>query len=150
MPADIITGALRALEKIATPVGRSRLYGSPAWPDPSDPPFVNAVAAFSAGPPPDGFLAALHAIEAGYGRRRTRRNGPRTLDLDLLDYNGLIRSPGLDGALALPHPGIAERAFVLAPLAEVAPDWRHPVLGASAAGLLARLGGPAATALEPA
>ena len=99
---------------------------------PNQPNFVNAVAAIETHLPPQALLARLHAIERAAGRRRTIRWGPRTLDLDLLDYHGLIlrgapRQPRVD-RLILPHPGIAERIFVLAPLAEIAPTWRHPAL----------------------
>lgn len=138
-PADIITCALRALEKIATVAAQSRLYDSPAWPDPTDPPYVNAVARIETGLGPEAFLAALHALEAGFGRRRGRPNASRTLDLDLLDYNGLLRQAGGPDGLVLPHPRIQDRGFVLAPLAEIAPGWRHPVSGKSAEALMARL-----------
>ena len=76
-------------------------------------------------------------IEARFGRVRPYPNAPRTLDLDLLDLDGLVRqSPDP----VLPHPRMAERAFVLLPLCDIAPGWMHPVLGLSAAELLARLG----------
>lgn len=76
-------------------------------------------------------MRRLHAIEYAAGRRRGIRWGPRTLDLDLIDYHGLIRKPaypmiGGKRPLLLPHPGIGERIFVLRPLAEMAPEWRHP------------------------
>jgi len=102
------------------------------------PDFVNAVAEIKTSLEPSALLAHLHAIERRAGRRRTLRWGPRTLDLDLLDYDGLIDpdSP------VLPHPGIPERSFVLAPIAEIAPHWRHPVLDETAATLLARLEQP--------
>jgi 2-amino-4-hydroxy-6-hydroxymethyldihydropteridine diphosphokinase len=110
---------------------------------PNQPNFVNAVAAIETHLPPPALLARLHAIERAAGRRRTIRWGPRTLDLDLLDYRGLT-SRGAPhttarGTLALPHPGIAERSFVLEPLAEIAPRWRHPVSRATARELLRRL-----------
>jgi 2-amino-4-hydroxy-6-hydroxymethyldihydropteridine diphosphokinase len=70
-----------------------------------------------------------------FGRTITRRNAPRTLDLDLLDYNGLVEA----GAPILPHPRLQERAFVLVPLLDVAPDWRHPVSGLSVSTLIAAL-----------
>lgn len=126
----------------ATPVvALSRLFVSPAWPDPSDPPFVNAVARIDTALPPNLLLEYLHGIESAFGRRRTRQNAPRTLDIDLLAYMNLVGQ--FDGAV-LPHPGLTERDFVLAPLLDIAPDWRHPLTGRSAGDLLAAL--PARTA----
>jgi 2-amino-4-hydroxy-6-hydroxymethyldihydropteridine diphosphokinase len=98
--------------------------------------FVNAVAELETQLTPDALLARLHVIERLAGRRRTLRWGPRTLDLDLIDYHGLIRSAPPP---VLPHPGIAERIFVLAPIAEIAPQWRHPQTKLTAAQMLARL-----------
>ncbi len=113
----------------------SSFYRSPAWPDPSDPPFINAVAIVGSRLPPGKVMAALHRVESVYGRIRTVRNAPRTLDLDLLDYDGKVEA----GPPVLPHPRLAERAFVLVPLAEVAPDWVHPVTGQDVRTLLAQL-----------
>ena len=85
---------------------------------------------------PDVLLSRMLDVEARFGRVRGERNAARTLDLDLLDYDGLI----VDTArLVLPHPRLHERRFVLEPLDEIAPSWRHPVLGVTAAELLARL-----------
>jgi 2-amino-4-hydroxy-6-hydroxymethyldihydropteridine diphosphokinase len=108
------------------------------------PDFVNAVAEIETSLEPSALLAHLHAIERRAGRRRTLRWGPRTLDLDLLDYDGLVvaEEPGRDDLPVLPHPGIPERSFVLGPIAEIAPHWRHPVLDETAATLLARLEQP--------
>ncbi len=103
----------------------SPFYETPAWPDPSDPPFVNAVALVQTPLGPASLMEALHRIEAEFGRIRDTRNAPRTLDLDLLDYDGHVE----DGPPLLPHPRIAERAFVLVPLADIAPSWRHPKSG---------------------
>jgi 2-amino-4-hydroxy-6-hydroxymethyldihydropteridine diphosphokinase len=110
---------------------------------PSDQPwFVNGVArvVFRDGGPAE-LLGRLHEVEAAFGRRREvgLRNAARTLDLDLLDFDGVVS----DGPPALPHPRMTERAFVLLPLADVAPDWRHPVSGRSVADLVAALGAPA-------
>jgi 2-amino-4-hydroxy-6-hydroxymethyldihydropteridine diphosphokinase len=147
-PRDIITSALRALGKFSQIRAVSRQYFSPAWPNPADPPFMNAVARIETGLAPEALLAALHAVEAGFGRRRTRPNGPRTLDIDLLDYKGRRREADARSPLVLPHPAIAKRDFVLLPLAEVAPGWRHPETGASLASLVSALEAPSARPLE--
>ena len=84
---------------------------------------------------PFALLELLHNIETAYGRVRSRPNAPRTLDLDLLAHGGAVMT---GEGLELPHPRLAERRFVLAPLAEIAPGWRHPVLGETAAVLAAR------------
>ena len=108
----------------------------------NQPSFVNAVARIETHFPPEALMRRLHAIERDAGRRRAIRGGPRTLDLDLVDYHGLVRKDkAAGGGLALPHPGIAERIFVLEPIAGIAPDWRHPVTHWSARQMLRRLHG---------
>lgn len=134
-PQAILPRALGAFGRFVQVRAVSRLYRSPAWPDPADPPFVNAVAAVETGLAPGALLAALHAVEAGFGRRRSVPNGPRTLDLDLLDYEGRVS----EGNPILPHPRAATRDFVLLPLAEVAPGWTHPVTGKTVDSLIAAL-----------
>jgi 2-amino-4-hydroxy-6-hydroxymethyldihydropteridine diphosphokinase len=135
-PAQTVTAALAALKANGiTPVKVSRLYKSEAWPDPADPPFVNAVARAATALSPAALLDRLHAVERSFGRTRGTRNAPRTLDLDILDYDGRIEG----GPPVLPHPRIDSRAFVLAPLAEIAPEWRHPISGRTAGELLALL-----------
>lgn len=110
----------------------------PGQPSSGQPRYVNAVArleTLSGGPEADPaqLLARLHAIEAQAGRVRGARNAARPLDLDILDMHGVVRaSPDP----VLPHPRMAARAFVLCPLAEVAPDWRHPTTGAGIRELL--------------
>ncbi|MBV9331614.1 MAG: 2-amino-4-hydroxy-6-hydroxymethyldihydropteridine diphosphokinase, partial [Alphaproteobacteria bacterium] len=101
----------------------SKLYASPAWPDPSEPPFVNAVAQVRTTLAPAGLLQLLHETETAFGRTRSERNAPRPLDIDILDFEGLVQN----GPPTLPHPRMDGRAFVLIPLAEIAGKWRHPV-----------------------
>ena len=104
-------------------VVRSSWWRSRAWPDPDDPPFLNGVVIVRTRHDPHALMAALGRIEEAFGRRRDARNAPRTLDLDLIAYGRL--SGDLDG-LILPHPRAAERKFVMGPLAEIAPGWKHP------------------------
>lgn len=136
---EVVSVAIGALSKLGRLERVSSLYRSPAWPNDSDPPFVNAVAAISVDLAPLALLGALGGVEAGFGRRRGGRNEPRTLDLDLLDYEARIWVRAPRSPLELPHPRLSERDFVLAPIAEIAPEWRHPVSGLSARALLSRL-----------
>jgi len=127
-----------ALERFASRglviVKRSSWWRSAAWPDPDQPEYRNAVLLVEARPPANEMLHSLLAIETAFGRRRVGANRPRTLDLDLIDHSGqVIAAPGL----ILPHPRAHERLFVMGPLAEIAPDWRHPVSGRTARDLAA-------------
>lgn len=105
--------------------------------------FINAVACVETHLSPQALLARLQMTERAAGRKRSLRWGPRTLDLDIIDYNGRLVDArgGLRQTLQLPHPGIADRYFVLKPLAELAPGWRHPVSRRKAGQLLRRLRG---------
>ena len=114
------------------PVRTSRWWRSQAWPDPAHPAFLNGVVLARTNLTPDGALAALHRLEAAFGRARSAANAPRTLDLDLI---ALGRAVIDSEALKLPHPRAADRYFVMGPLAEIAPRWRHPVLSATAQAL---------------
>ena len=118
-------------------VKRSRWYASSAMPPSDQPPYVNAVAAVETELSPQALLELLHTIEREFGRRRTVANAAREIDLDLLAYGGLIRT---QEPPILPHPRLAERAFVLQPLCDIDPAWRHPQLGRSAAELAASAG----------
>lgn len=143
----------------------SRLWRSPAWP-PGGPPYVNAAMAIRTRLPPDDLLAALHGVEGAFGRERRARWAARTLDLDLLALGDLVHPDAATQArwraldperqgreapegLVLPHPRLQDRAFVLLPLREVAPGWRHPLLGLDASGMLRALPPGAADGVEP-
>jgi 2-amino-4-hydroxy-6-hydroxymethyldihydropteridine diphosphokinase len=135
-PAQTVAAALAAFRaNEIEPIKVSRFYRSEAWPDKNDPPFINAVAQIATRLPPAKLLEALHAIEHRFGRVRDRRNAPRTLDLDILDYEARVEF----GPPVLPHPRMDTRAFVLLPLTEIAPNWRHPVSGQRITELLAQL-----------
>jgi 2-amino-4-hydroxy-6-hydroxymethyldihydropteridine diphosphokinase len=137
-PQATLEAALAQLEAAGVRVTRrSRWYRSPAWPNPADPEFVNAAVAVEAALEPKPLLRLLHQIEAALGRARGAPNTPRTIDLDLLDYRGRVEAG--EGPV-LPHPRLHERAFVLLPLAEIAPGWRHPVSRRGIAELIAALG----------
>jgi len=111
-------------------VKRSSWWRSAAWPDPSKPEYLNGVVLVETSLPPDAVMTRILALEVEFGRRRGQPNDPRTLDLDLIAYGRqVIDSPGL----VLPHPRAHERRFVMGPLAEIAPDWVHPVHGGTAA-----------------
>ena len=142
---------------------RSRWFRTPAFPPGSGPDFVNGAAVLETALDPEAVLAALHGAEAGLGRVRPARWAPRVCDLDLIaiehtvlpDRATLERWMAIDlgqaqtvapPRLILPHPRMHERGFVLAPLADVAPDWRHPVVGQTVVEMLAAL--PAADLAE--
>ncbi len=95
----------------------------------NQPNYVNAVARVETAMSPEALMRALHMIERSAGRKRLKRWGPRTLDLDLLDYHGLRRkgSRVTVKPLTLPHRGIEQRTFVLLPILDIAPGWKHPV-----------------------
>ncbi len=143
-PAEAIEAGILAIERPAMHVvARSRLYRSVAWPDPDDPEFANAVVAVDTDLSAMALLTHLHEIETSFGRIRREMNAPRPLDLDIIDYGGLVSAPG--DTPVLPHPRLAERAFVLLPLAEIAPDWRHPVTDVPIDALVAMLANPGST-----
>lgn len=114
-------------------LARSSWWASQAWPDPSDPPFLNGVVIVRTAHDPHALMAALGRIEEAFGRRRTAANAPRPLDLDLIAYG---REKGDCAGLILPHPRAADRLFVMGPLAEIAPGWRHPVNGDTASAMV--------------
>ncbi|KPQ16359.1 MAG: 2-amino-4-hydroxy-6-hydroxymethyldihydropteridine diphosphokinase FolK [Rhodobacteraceae bacterium HLUCCO18] len=146
-PQENVTAAMDMLEKrCGTSLRRSRLWRTPAYPEGAGPPFVNAALSLDWQGTARELLALLHGVEEAFGRQRTSRWEARRMDLDLIGLGDLVL-PDPDGfrtwhdlppeeaatrmpdELILPHPRMHERVFVLAPLCEVAPDWRHPVLG---------------------
>ena len=153
-PGETLQAAAKALCADSVHVlSISRLFKTPCFPMGAGPDYVNAVAVISTALSAEAVLAWLHHLEAAFGRQRLQRWGNRTLDLDLLAYGDLVwpdmgsyqswyrldqeeqklRAPD---QMILPHPRIQDRAFVLVPLLDVAPLWRHPVLGLTVGDML--------------
>lgn len=131
LEAVLVHFAAEGLEVVA----KSRWWTSQAWPNPEDPPFINGVVAIGTEEGPEALMQRLSRIETHFGRQRSLPNAPRTLDLDLVAYGRL--SSDLNGLL-LPHPRSADRLFVMGPVADIMPDWIHPVAGRTAADLAAQ------------
>jgi len=128
-------------------IAKSSFFRSPAWPPSDQPDYLNAVWRVETEASSEHLLALLHDTERQFGRVRDSNvaNAARTLDLDLIDYHGQVRGGQISGRQvrghepALPHPRLHTRAFVLLPLAEIVPTWRHPVSRRSVAELVERL-----------
>lgn len=141
-PRELLEAALARLPDAGFKlVRRSSWWRSDSWPDATRPAYLNALAIVETRLGPKPALQALQQLEALFGRTRRgdgseERNAPRTLDLDLIAYGRLVL-PGPEPPI-LPHPRAAERLFVMGPLAEIAPGWRHPVSGLTAEALAAR------------
>lgn len=164
-PTGIVAAAMEEVARLGGSARRSRLWRSPAWP-PGGPDYVNATMVLETDLLPEDLLAALHRIEAHQGRERGQRWGARTLDLDLLAWGEAVRPDAATqeawralpperqareapDRLILPHPRLQERGFVLGPLAEVAPDWRHPLIGRTVREMLESLPPEALGGTEP-
>ena len=138
--ASVRAGCEAAIEQLAAS-GFADLESSPWYetapvPVSNQPWYMNAVITATTSMPPDVTLAAIHAVEADFGRVRGVRNAARVLDIDLLDYGGMVLQ---SDAITLPHPRMHQRAFVLLPLRDLAPDWVHPVLQQEVGPLIAAL-----------
>jgi 2-amino-4-hydroxy-6-hydroxymethyldihydropteridine diphosphokinase len=145
-PRRVLEAALEDLNRRGVTVRRvSPWYRTAPVPASDQPWYVNAVAEVTTDLPADRLLAQMHEVEAAFGRVRSVPNAARLIDLDLLDFRGEIAAGG-PGRATLPHPRMDVRAFVIRPLADLDPAWRHPRTGASIQALLGAL--PADQAIE--
>jgi 2-amino-4-hydroxy-6-hydroxymethyldihydropteridine diphosphokinase len=164
---EIVNEALGLLGGVGIRIiQQSQWYSAPAFPKGGGPDYVNGVVKIESELPAQAVLVALHDIESQLGRTRPKRWAARVVDLDLLAFGseispnravfshwqGLSLDMQMQAApevLILPHPRLQDRAFVLKPLAEIAPDWQHPVLGQTARALLAALPSEACNEIRP-
>jgi 2-amino-4-hydroxy-6-hydroxymethyldihydropteridine diphosphokinase len=144
-PQQTLEAALDRLEAGGIHIAaRSRWYRTAPVPASDQPWFVNGVARVETALEPLPLLARLRQIEQAFGRQRTVANAARTLDLDIIDYDNRVENMP---ELTLPHPRMQDRAFVLLPLAEIAPGWRHPTRSETVESLISAL--PGAQKAEP-
>lgn len=146
LPASKTQTALQTLKQVVGELTQdprlevvrvSPWYASAPVPISDQPWFVNGAAQIDTDLAPAALLTVLHEVEERHGRVRRERNAPRILDLDLLAYHDQIFSGSEPGDLIVPHPRLGERAFVLLPLHDIAPDWHHPLNGFGILDLLA-------------
>jgi len=131
-----LSAAIEALEPEVLPVACSPVYETPPWGYLDQQKFLNQVVKAETQLMPTALLDYIKEIEEQQGRQETLRNGPRSLDLDIIFYDQeVINSP----PLTIPHPRMETRAFVLVPLADLAPHYKHPILGVSVINLLSKV-----------
>ncbi len=165
--AATLAAALDQMAEVGiTVTAASRFYATPCFPAGAGPDYVNAAAVLSFEGTPQELLTRLNAVEAAFDRQRIARWGQRTLDLDLIAAGDTVL-PDADiqarwrtlppedqiattpDQLILPHPRLQDRAFVLVPLADIAPGWTHPILGQSVAKMLSNLPADEVAAVTP-
>jgi len=136
-PRETLEAALKRLgARGVRVVARSRWYRSAPVPVSDQPLFGNGVVRVETALEPAALLALLRQVEQEFGRRRSVPNAARTLDLDIIDYEGRVENTS---ELILPHPRMQDRGFVLLPLAEIAPGWQHPIRGETVESLISAL-----------
>ncbi len=150
-PLETLRRALREMPANSISILKcSKAYHTQAYGLGGQPDYVNLVVQVACFAPPEALLIRLHRIEKRAARARGERWGARTLDIDLLDWHGRVVGPSRERGsrtelgfkpLSLPHPGIVHRPFVIGPLAEIAPNWHHPVHGVTAVSLARNLTG---------
>jgi|SaaInlStandDraft_2_1057019.scaffolds.fasta_scaffold197218_1 2-amino-4-hydroxy-6-hydroxymethyldihydropteridine diphosphokinase len=118
----------------------SSWYQSPPWPPSDQPWYVNGACAITTKLDPKDLLEEILVIEKKFGRERSVKNAPRTLDLDILTYHSMVTGAGSDPIL--PHPRLFQRSFALYPVRDIAPDWHHPETGVSVSQMIANLPPP--------
>ncbi|WP_170333877.1 2-amino-4-hydroxy-6-hydroxymethyldihydropteridine diphosphokinase [Ruegeria arenilitoris] len=166
-PSVTLRQAIDALERQGVVIRRvSRFFETPCFPAGAGPDYVNAAALIETDLDPNGLLELLHRVEHEFGRAREQRWGMRTLDLDLVCWEDLVlpdqaeykrwfnlaadqQSQVAPDQLIVPHPRLQDRAFVLVPMADIAPDWRHPVLDLTVTEMIARLPAEDVSAVTP-
>ncbi len=166
-PKASVSKAMDRLEELCVEgVARSRLFRTPAFPAGSGPDFVNAAMRVEWRNGAEALLSALHDIEEEFGRTRTARWEARVMDLDLIGFGDAVLPDAetrakwaalppedagrvVPDGLIVPHPRLAERPFVLVPLADVAPDWVNPATGLSVTTMLEALGDDALAEVQP-
>jgi len=134
--SENLRSAIKNLGKGVKVIKCSQVYETPPWGYEDQPKFLNQVIEVETNLAPSELLEYVKEVEGSIGREKTFRYGPRSIDIDILFYDDMvIDSP----PLVIPHARISERAFVLNPLADLAPDFLHPVLGETVLGLLAKV-----------